>query len=158
MKTLKIENKEELIQCIVSCDICFLSAADENLNPYVLPMNFGYHDGCLYLHSAQEGEIIEVLKKNNKVCIAFNNGTKLLAQHPDVACSYRMASRSVIVRGRVFFEEDFNKKVQALDILMKNYVSNKQFKYSDPAVKNVKIWRVEIVSMTGKQFAAPHKK
>jgi len=36
--------------------------------------------------------------------------------------------------------------------------SNKKFRYSDPAVKNVKIWIVEIEEVTCKEFGAPHRK
>ncbi len=158
MKTIKIEDKEILIEIIKACDICFVAASDKENRPYVLPMNFGYHQDCIYLHSAQTGEIIDVLQQNNQVCIAFNKGTQLIAQHPDVACSYRMKSQSVIVRGKVSFEEDFDRKVEALNILMQNYVKDKKFTYSDPAVKNVKIWKVKIEEISGKQFATPHSK
>ena len=52
-----------------------------------------------------------------------------------------MRSKSVICWGKVRFEEDFDKKKEALDIIMEQY-SDKNFRYSDPAVKNVKIWVV----------------
>ena len=44
-----------------------------------------------------------------------------------------------------------------LDIIMKQY-SDKEFRYSDPAVKNVKIWLVDLDEVTCKEFGAPHKK
>ena len=40
---------------------------------------------------------------------------------------------------------------------MKNY-TDKPFQYSDPAVRNVKIWRVDVELMTGKEFGAPNPK
>ena len=45
-----------------------------------------------------------------------------------------MRSKSVIAWGKVAYEEDFDKKVEALDIIMKQY-SDKTFRYSDPAVR-----------------------
>ena len=68
-----------------------------------------------------------------------------------------MRAKSVIGWGNVRFEEDFDKKVEALDILMKQY-SDDKFQYSDPAVKNVKIWVVELEKISCKEFGAPHKK
>ena len=62
-----------------------------------------------------------------------------------------MKSKSVIVWGTVSFEEDFDKKIEALNIIMKNYTDG-EFKYSAPAVKNVKVWKVEIDKMTAKEF------
>ena len=126
MKTLVHTDKELIEATIKKCDICYVGLADTDGTPYVLPMNFGYRDGVIYLHSAQ-------------------------------ACSYRMRSKSVICWGEVRFEEDFDKKTEALDIIMKQY-SDKEFRYSDPAVKNVKIWIVEMDEVTCKEFGAPHNK
>ena len=83
--------------------------------------------------------------------------SQYIFQHPEVACSNRMRSKSVIAWGKVAYEEDFDKKVEALDIIMKQY-SDKTFRYSDPAVRNVKIWTVDIDEVSCKEFGAPHKK
>ena len=157
MKTLEHTSLEDIEAIIRKCDICFVGMADAEGTPYVLPMNFGYSDGCIYLHSALEGRSISILKKNPKVCITFSTDHELVFQSPEVACSYRMRSKSVICWGNVRFEEDFDKKAKALDIIMKQY-SDKEFRYSEPAVKNVKIWIVKVDEMTCKEFGAPHKK
>ena len=157
MKTLKHTDKELIGSIIQSCNVCFVGLADVDGTPYVMPMNFGYQDGVVYLHSAQEGRSISILEKNPKVCLTFNTDSELVYQHPQVACSYRMRAKSVIGWGNVRFEEDFDKKVEALDILMKQY-SDDKFQYSDPAVKNVKIWVVELEKISCKEFGAPHKK
>ncbi len=155
MKTIYITEKETIEQTIAHCDICYVGMVDGDI-PYVIPMNFGYKNGVIYLHSAPEGRSIRILEKNNRVCITFSTGHRLAFQHPQVACSYRMKARSVIAQGNVRFIEDFDKKVEALDIIMKQY-SEKEFKYSDPAVMNVKIWIVEVTQITCKEFGAPHK-
>lgn len=157
MKTLIHTDKEFIESVIRQSDICYVGLADTDGTPYVLPMNFGYRDGCLYLHSAQEGRSISILERNPKVCITFCTDHQLVYQHPEVACSYRMRSKSVIAWGHVVFEEDFDKKTEALDLIMKQY-SDKQFRYSDPAVRNVKIWVVRLDQITCKEFGAPHGK
>ena len=81
------------------------------------------------------GRSISILERNPRVCITFSTDHDLVFQHPEVACSYRMRSKSVICWGEVHFEEDFDKKTEALDIIMKQY-SDKEFRYSDPAVKS----------------------
>ena len=157
MKTLVHTEKEHIEEIIRSCDVCFVGLADTDGTPYVIPMNFGYRNGVIYLHSAQEGRSISILERNPKVCITCSTDHDLVFQHPEVACSYRMRSKSVIAWGKVRFEEDFDKKTEALDIIMKQY-SDKEFRYSDPAVKNVKIWLVDLDEVTCKEFGAPHKK
>ena len=71
MKTLVHTDKELIEATIKKCDICYVGLADTDGTPYVLPMNFGYRDGVIYLHSAQEGRSISILERNPRVCITF---------------------------------------------------------------------------------------
>ena len=68
-----------------------------------------------------------------------------------------MKAKSVICRGQVSFIEDMDSKREALNIIMSHY-SSREFIYSDPAVRNVKIWEIPIDSVTAKEYAAPHDK
>lgn len=156
MKTLTITDRQEIEEIIARSKVCYIGLADTDGTPYVLPMNFGYRDNVIYLHSAQEGSSIDILERNNRICVTFSIDHALVFQHPQVACSYRMKSKSVIAWGKVAYEEDFDQKVEALNIIMKQY-SDKEFTYSDPAVVNVKIWKVEIEKISCKVFGAPHK-
>lgn len=155
MKTILHLDKEFIESVIRHSDVCYVGMADTDGTPYVLPMNFGYREGRVYLHSAREGRSISILERNPKVCITFSTDHALVFQHPEVACSYRMRSKSVMAWGRVVFEDDLDKKREALDQIMRQY-SDKPFHYSDPAVRNVKIWIVELDEITCKEFGAPH--
>ena len=155
MKTVIIEDRQRVEEIIARCDICFVGITDLEGNPYVIPMNFGYQEGVIYLHSGPTGSSIDMLAQNNHVCITFSTDHELVFQHPKVACSYRMKAKSVICRGKVGFIEDMDSKREALNIIMKHY-SSREFVYSDPAVRNVKIWEIPIDSVTAKEYAAPH--
>lgn len=72
MKTLIHTDKEQIESIIRQSDVCFVGMADTDGTPYVLPMNFGYKDGVIYLHSAQDGRSISILERNLKVCITFS--------------------------------------------------------------------------------------
>lgn len=121
-------------------------------------MNFGYENGIIYLHSGPEGSKLEMLEHNNNVCITFSVGHKLVYQHEKVACSYSMRSESAMCRGQVEFIEEINEKRRALDIIMRHYTDS-EFNYSDPAVRNVKVWKVAVRQTTGKvlRFASQRK-
>ncbi len=154
MKTV-IHTKTETIEKIIKgCKVCYVGLVDNDM-PYVLPMNFGYSDNFIYLHSAPTGRVIDIINNNNNICITFSNNHKLTFQHPEVACSYRMASNSVIAMGKVSFVEDLTEKENILNIIMEQY-SDKKFKYSEPAIKNVKIWKVPIDKISCKEFGVPH--
>ncbi|PWD99460.1 pyridoxamine 5'-phosphate oxidase family protein [Marinilabilia rubra] len=155
MRTFTHEDQEFIESVIAQCDICFASVVDESGLPYSVPMNFGYHEGIFYLHSAPEGRIVRALENNNHICLTFNVGQELAFQHPKVACSYRMRAKSVVAEGKVTFVEDMDKKRDALDYIMKQY-SEKRFEYNDPAVRNVKIWQIDVDNISCKEFGAPH--
>lgn len=155
MMTLTIEERNIIDEIIVKNHLCYVGMIDMDGMPYVIPMNFGYENDIIYLHSAQEGSSITSLENNPNVCITFCSNPSLTYQNEEVACSYRMKGSSVICRGKVKFETDFDEKVKALDIIMKQYTERK-FTYSIPAVNNVRVWKVEIDSISTKVFGVPH--
>lgn len=152
MRTLFIENREEINEIIKACKTCFLAVSEEN-TPYVLPMNFAIEGDTVILHSAQEGRMWETIKKNPKACINWTLGEDLAWQDVQVGCSYRVKSKSVIVEGRVEFIDDFDEKYRCLERLMSQY-SNREFKFGTPAVKNVGIFKVHIENISAKEFGA----
>lgn len=151
MKTVFIEDQEEIDEIIKSCDLCFLGVIDTENRPYVVPMNFGYLDGYIYLHAANFGKLIDSLKLNPEVCITFCTNPVLACQNEEVACSYRVKGKSVVARGTVEFILDFDKKVDALNSLMAQYTDRK-FTYSSPAIKNVEVYRMKMDELTAKEF------
>lgn len=157
MVTITTEERELIEKTIFACKECVVSMIDAEGQPYAIPMNFGFDKDIIYLHSAPEGTSIKALDKNPNVCIVFCENNEIVYQHEEVACSYRVKGSSAMCRGKVVFVEDFEEKVEALNILMKQY-TDRPFTYSKPAIVNVKVWKVEVESMTGKIFGVPYKK
>ncbi|HRZ96448.1 MAG TPA: pyridoxamine 5'-phosphate oxidase family protein [Paludibacter sp.] len=151
MKTIKIDELAEIEAIINGCDICFVGINVKDEAPYVIPMNFGYSDNVVYLHSAPFGKHLDLLVIDPNISITFCLVEKLVYQHVNVACSYRMDSKSVVCSGKVAFIEDLKEKEIALNLIMRKF-SEKDFSYSLPAIKNVKVWKVEIDKITAKAF------
>lgn len=151
MKTIQITNKKEIEAIIKKCAYCNVGLVNENGEPYVIPMNFAYHEGIIYLHSGYSGSKVEMVRRHPQVCITFCDGHELVYMHREMACSYSMKSRSVICRGKVSFIEDMEAKRRALDIFMRHYTDN-ECGYSDPAVRNVLIWKVPVEEITCRSF------
>lgn len=120
----------------------------ENNNPYIVPLNFGYKDNHIYLHSSKKGMKIDILKKNNNVAFEVDLDHVLIESHR--ACGFSMDYQSVIGFGRAFFIEDTNQKKEALDIIMAHYSPNK-FEYELDELEKVSLIRIDIDSMTGKK-------
>lgn len=156
MKAINSNLREDAEKIIRKCKVCFVGFADTDGTPYVIPMNFGYHDGVLYLHSAPNGTHIDILSRNNRVCITFNNGHKLVNQHPDVACSYSMRADSVLCRGKVEFIEEIEEKTRLMNVMMGQY-TDKEFTYSLPAISHVKIWSIKVDSFSSRSIGLTYK-
>lgn len=157
MKTIFIDNKTEITEIIRSCKHCVISTVSPEGLPYSVPMNFAYSDEQLILHSAPTGTHLKNIENNNNICVVFCTDGQLVYQHKEVACSYRMRAQSVVCTGKVRFIETDDEKIELMNKLMSHYTNN-EFKYSKPAIQNVKVWIVDIEKMTAKSFAVPHRK
>lgn len=159
MRTLPIDNREEILEILRTLSVCFLAVSDKENAPYAIPMNFGIDEekNQIILHSAKEGRLYDILQVNPKACVTFCTKDNLKWQDEHVACSYRSEARSVVAEGEVKFIEDMDEKVYYLNGLMKNY-SSKKFEYRDPAVRNVAVFVLEIEMLRGKHFGAAVKK
>jgi nitroimidazol reductase NimA-like FMN-containing flavoprotein (pyridoxamine 5'-phosphate oxidase superfamily) len=152
MRTLFIENREEIDKIIRACKTCYLAMSDNDF-PYVLPMNFALDGNSVIIHSAQSGRMWETLKKNQNVCINWTLGEDLAWQDVKVGCSYRVKSKSVLVEGKVEFVVDFDEKIRCMNLMMSQY-SDREFKFSKPAIVNVGIIKVAIKKISAKEFGA----
>ncbi len=151
MKNRPITLKEELERIIRQCEVCSLAMVDPDGRPYVIPMNFGYDNNVIYLHSSRTGKKIDILQQNNRVCISFSTDHELRWQSEEVACSYSMKYRSVLAHGHVEFVEEMDEKAEALNMIMKQY-TDREFSYNDPALRDVMVFRVVIEKMEGRAY------
>ena len=142
MKARIIEDKSTMEEVISACDVCFVGMVDMQGMPYTLPFNFGYRDGIFYIHSGPVGKKIEVLRNNPNVCIVMSTGHEMYNQSENVACSYGMKYKSVMIRGKVDFLNDLEEKAKALNVIMGQYTSRNDFSYNTPALKNVQVMRI----------------
>ena len=151
MKTIAITNPTEIEEIIRRCPYCMVGLTDEEGNPYVVPMNFAYEAGTIYLHSGPDGGKIEMARRHPQVCIPFCEGHELVYMHQQIACSYSMKSRSVICRGMVRFITEMEEKRRVLNLLMRQYTDN-ECRMAEPAVRNVLIWEIKVEQMSCKSF------
>lgn len=152
MRTYFIENREEIDEVILACKTCYLAMSVDN-KPYVLPMNFALDGNTIILHSAQEGRMWQSILKNPQVSINWTLGEELAWQDVQVGCSYRVKSKSVLVEGKAEIIEDYDEKYRCMQVMMAQY-SDREFKFGEPSVRNVGVFKVHIETITAKEFGA----
>lgn len=147
-KDREIKDKKLMESILERATVCRVGLSENNV-PYIVPVNFGYRDNCLYFHSAKEGKKIDMIRGNNNVCFEIDIDSEVVKG--EKACGWTMKYYSIIGFGRAFFVEGFEEKRKALDIVMEHYAGKSSFEYSEGAVNNAAIIKVEIESMTGKK-------
>jgi uncharacterized protein len=151
MKSKAITSKEEIEKVIGKCQFCNVAMVTIDNSPYVIPMNFGYSGGFIYLHSSKTGKKMDILKANNKVCVSFSTDHDLRWQSEEMACSYSMKYRSVLAFGKVEFIEEAEKKIEAMNCIMRHYTS-KEFTYNEPSIREVAVYKVIIEKLEGRVY------
>ena len=146
----EIKDKECIKWILNEAKVCRIALCDHD-KPYIVPMNFGFKDNYLYLHSAHEGRKIDVITKNNNICFETEIKTKILPSSN--ACSWGMKYYSVIGYGKAHFIENEKQKQDALDIIMQKYShkSHNTFEYLKSAFDKTTLIKVKIESLTGKK-------
>jgi uncharacterized protein len=145
----QVIEKDILNLILNEADYCVI-ALSKNDCPYTVPMNFGYKNNNLYLHSSLKGKKIEILNMNNKVSFSVVIKTELVKNR--IACNWGMDYMSIIGKGTVHFIENYDKKIEALDIIMSKYSKNKNnsFEYLETAINKIILIKIEITDLTGK--------
>ncbi len=148
-KDKEIKDKMEIKSILDMAKVCRIGLSLNDI-PYVVPVNFGYHEDCLYFHSAPEGKKIEIIEQNNNVCFEVETDIDLI-KSSETPCSGTMKYKSVIGYGKASFIADLEKKREALNIIVGHYLPGNSFEFKEESLNKVKIVKIEISSMTGKK-------
>jgi nitroimidazol reductase NimA-like FMN-containing flavoprotein (pyridoxamine 5'-phosphate oxidase superfamily) len=146
----QIREREEIDAIIRRCSVCRLALCD-GVQPYIVPLSFGYDGSSLYFHGALTGRKVEILKKNNRVCFEFDIMEQVL--QAEQACGWSMQYQSVIGFGRGEIVTDVAAKAAALACIMAHYSDN-SWTFGDGDLAKILVVRVEISEMTGKKRSA----
>ena len=143
---MAITDPAELESILREALVCRMGICDGEV-PYVVPMNYGYRDGSVFLHSALEGRKIEVLRKNPNVCLEFEKDVELVAA--EEPCSFSMKYRSVIASGKAVFLEGAEEKARGLNAIMAQY-AGKEYAFPQQALERIVVIRVDLDEVSGK--------
>ncbi|MDD2573745.1 MAG: pyridoxamine 5'-phosphate oxidase family protein [Bacillota bacterium] len=137
-----------LIDIILEAAVVCRIALCEDDRPYIVPMNFAYWDGYLFLHSAGEGKKIDILKKNQNLC--FEVDTECEPVPADKPCDWSMKYYSVIGFGRAVLVEGIEEKKKGLDVIVEKYSGKPYTHYTEEMLDRLVVIKVEIENITGK--------
>jgi nitroimidazol reductase NimA-like FMN-containing flavoprotein (pyridoxamine 5'-phosphate oxidase superfamily) len=123
-----------------------LATLGEDGYPYTIPLNYVYHEGCIYFHCAPVGHKLDNIRHNPKVSFC------VIADSAVVPAKFSTLFQSVVVFGIAEAVEGEAKEA-ALHALIRKYASDHRVageKYIRSAGKKTCVVRITITHLSGK--------
>ena len=116
-----VSDPDTIAALLGRCRVGRLATIGADGYPYITPLNYVYWQGSIYFHCAREGEKLDNLRRDAKVCFEVDLPLAYLDTGFDrdrPPCSVHQFYHSVIIRGRAEIVDDPEEKVAALNALM----------------------------------------
>ena len=162
VKKYEIQSKKKIIDFLNSQPAGRVASIDKDGYPQVIPMNFVYFDGAVYMHSHPFGEKLDNIRRNPSVGFEVDQHVCFLPSyyfHPTDASQADTLYISVVIKGRAEIVEDREEKARALNALMEKYQKEGRYEALDagmPVVEEVAIIKVVPADMRGKYKIGQH--
>lgn len=162
LKKYEIKSKEKIIDFLNSQPAGRVASIDKNGYPQVIPMNFVYANGAVYMHSHPAGEKIDNILRNPRVGFEVDQHICFLPSyyfHPTDASQADTLYISVVIKGRASLVDDNEEKARALNALMEKYQKEGRYEPLEagmPSVHEVAIIKVVPDEMRGKYKVGQH--
>jgi nitroimidazol reductase NimA-like FMN-containing flavoprotein (pyridoxamine 5'-phosphate oxidase superfamily) len=148
----KITDEDVIVNLFNTGHIGRLGTVGRDGRPMVKPLNFAFHEGRIYFHCAREGEKLDDIRRDNRVCFEVDLPIAYIKGSPDNPCRAEYLFRSVIARGRAHIVEERAERLLALDSLMRKYQPEGGYgAYPEAKVELTCIVRIDIEDMSGKE-------
>ena len=156
-RELQITDEVQIRNILDTAKVLHLGLAVDN-EPYVVPMNYGYtmENGklVLYLHSAQKGKKLDMMRDNPKVF--FEMDCDWVPFEGEKPCQYGLGYSSIMGCGTAQIVEDVEEKIKAMSALMKTQ-TGKDFSFNERLVSIVAVTRIDVVEYTAKHRPIPER-
>lgn len=147
----EIKDPDVITGLLIQCHVGRLGTIGNDDYPVIKPLNFVYHEGKIYFHSAQEGEKIEDIRRDNRVCFEVDLPIAYV-KSLSIPCKADYLYRSVIVKGKACIVTDVDERLSALRRLMEKYQPEGGYgEFPEEKLQLTAIVRIDIEAMTGKE-------
>jgi nitroimidazol reductase NimA-like FMN-containing flavoprotein (pyridoxamine 5'-phosphate oxidase superfamily) len=162
LKKYEIQSKQKMAEFLNSQPVGRIASLDGNGYPQVIPMNFVYHGGVIYMHSHPFGEKLDNIRRNPNVGFEVDQHVCFLPSyyfHPTDASQADTLYISVVIKGKAEIVHRNEEKALALNALMEKYQKEGRYEALDanmPSVHEVAIIKVIPRDMRGKYKIGQH--
>ena len=129
-KHCEVTDPKEMTRILASTNIGRMATVDGEGYPYITPVNFVFHEGCVYFHCAPKGEKLDNLTRDPRVCFEVSVPLAYLEVgfNPERnPCRTHQLYHSVIIKGMARIVPDGEVKTAALNALLAKHEGNRAF-------------------------------
>lgn len=109
---------EEMEAILKKAEVGRLALCDGS-EPYIVPLNFLYHERKIIFHCAWEGKKLDLINKNPRCCFEVDEFMGGAGSHHESRC--HLDYDSVLAFGEPRVEDDADKKVRLLQLFAEKY-------------------------------------
>ncbi|MCL5958917.1 MAG: pyridoxamine 5'-phosphate oxidase family protein [Chloroflexi bacterium] len=143
-----IESREEMEQVLREAPIGRLGTTIGD-QPYVVPLAFVYESGKIYFHSKPDGQKLEAIQKNPKVCFEVDQYAGVMTDPKP--CSFDMRYRSIVAYGRASLVTEPEEKMRVLQTIIDKYAGGGEVEtLTQKMADTVTVVEIAVEEMTGK--------
>jgi nitroimidazol reductase NimA-like FMN-containing flavoprotein (pyridoxamine 5'-phosphate oxidase superfamily) len=153
----EIHDRGIIVNLLRTCHVGRLGTINAAGYPMIKPLNFAYSEGSIYFHTAQKGEKIDDIMRDNRVCFEVDLPIALVKSDGS-PCRAEYLYRSVIMLGRAHIVEEASERMHALKSLMEKYQPERGYgEFLEEKLKITGIVRIDIEEMTGREDLGKEK-
>ena len=148
----EITDRLVIEELLMTCPVGRLGTVGPDGWPMVKPLNYVFLNDRIYFHTAKEGEKIDHMRKNDRVCFEVDRPIAYVRGAKENPCAAEFLYRSVIIKGRATIVDDEQEQRAALLGLMRKYQPEGGYGDFLPArIAVTGVVRIEIEQLSGKQ-------
>ncbi len=149
-----ITDRAEIDAILRECPVGSLATVGADGAPYVVAVNYVYHEGKVYFHGALTGKKMHNLAHEPRICFEAHVVERIFGAPR--AMEFGTRYRSVIVHGRARPLTDREAKMKALLALAARYAEGHPFEPpTEEEVAATAVVEIEIDEITGKRNIDP---
>lgn len=158
----EIKSPQKIAEFLNSEHVGRIASLDKDGFPQIIPMNFCFVNGIIYMHSHTRGEKLDNIKNNQKVGFEVDKELEFLPSYftsPTDASQADTFYISVVIKGDGILVNDKEEKTMALNALMEKYQPEGQYEKLTPemhVVDEVAIIKVMPRTIKGKYKVGQH--
>jgi nitroimidazol reductase NimA-like FMN-containing flavoprotein (pyridoxamine 5'-phosphate oxidase superfamily) len=142
-----VVDRAEIEGYIDQAKVCRIGLLDGD-EAYIVPMNFGHVDGCLFFHSAKAGRKIELIRRNGRASFEIDIDLGLVTDPDAYRCTNHFIS--VMGTGPIELVEDEAERMKGLRALMDHYTSE-MYRMNSKCTDRTAVIRLRIETISCKR-------